>query len=278
MKTHCIVLATSILVGASAISPHGLYAQSNSRPTVSVPDFKNTVTGVWWWQGTVAFDLAAALANELQATGDLQVVERQNIQQVLSEQELAELGIVKPSTKAAKKGEMTGAQYIVLGTITSYDSNVESNSSGNGIGFLGFGGRKESMTTKDYVAIDIRIVDSTTGEIVAARTVEGRASNTVEQNQQSGSLLPLAGLGIGLAPNMGRTGVALTSAAGTLNFDSSSSSSNRTPAAKAIRAAFVEVSDYVSCVLVKKDGCEVKYQQQDQKRRDRTRGVLQLDN
>jgi hypothetical protein len=40
---------------------------------VSVPDFKNTVTQTWWWQGPVAADLAAALANELQATGTLQL-------------------------------------------------------------------------------------------------------------------------------------------------------------------------------------------------------------
>jgi len=38
-----------------------------------------------------------ALANELQATGDLQEVERRNLRQVLSEQELAELGIVDQS-------------------------------------------------------------------------------------------------------------------------------------------------------------------------------------
>ena len=61
-----------------------------SRPTVSVPAFKNTVTQpTWWWQGPVADDLAAALANELQGTGALQVVERRQLKDVLSEQELA---------------------------------------------------------------------------------------------------------------------------------------------------------------------------------------------
>ena len=48
-------------------------ARPSSRPTVSVPDFKNSVTQrTWWWQGPVATDLAAALANELQASGSLQ--------------------------------------------------------------------------------------------------------------------------------------------------------------------------------------------------------------
>jgi hypothetical protein len=51
-----------------------------TKPTVSVPEFKNTVTQpTWWWQGSVAQDLAATLANELSATGDIQVVERSNL-------------------------------------------------------------------------------------------------------------------------------------------------------------------------------------------------------
>jgi curli biogenesis system outer membrane secretion channel CsgG len=50
----------------------------------------------------VATNLAHALANELQATGELQVVERQNVGAVLSEQEMAELGLVRKGSNAAR--------------------------------------------------------------------------------------------------------------------------------------------------------------------------------
>jgi curli biogenesis system outer membrane secretion channel CsgG len=249
----------------------------SSRPTVSVPDFKNTVTQTWWWQGPVAADLAAALANELQATGTLQVVERSNVGAVLSEQEMAELGIVRRDGNAARKGQMTGARYIVLGTVTSYDSNVEEKGSGSSFGLLGFGKSQQKVETKDYVAIDIRVVDSTTGEVVGSRTVEGRASNVAEAKGSGFSLLPVAGAALLLAPNMGRTGQVVTGAAGTLNFGSSSSEAQRTPAAKAIRAALVEASDYVSCVLVPRGDCQARFAARDQERRTRTRGVLQLE-
>jgi len=167
--------------------------RSAGRPTVSVPNFKNTVTQqAWWWQGPVAEDLAAMLANELAAEGDLQVVERSNLKDVLSEQELTDLGIVRQSPNAAQRGQMTGARYIVLGTVSSYDSNVENTSSGSNFGLLGFGTKKQQVETKDYVAIDIRVVDSTTGEVVGRRTVEGRATSTAEAREQGGSLLPLA--------------------------------------------------------------------------------------
>jgi len=144
---------------------------------VSVPNFKNTVTQqAWWWQGPVAEDLAAMLANELAAEGDLQVVERSNLKDVLSEQELTDLGIVRQSPNAAQRGQMTGARYIVLGTVSSYDSNVENTSSGSNFGLLGFGTKKQQVETKDYVAIDIRVVDSTTGEVVGTPH-RGRASH-----------------------------------------------------------------------------------------------------
>jgi curli biogenesis system outer membrane secretion channel CsgG len=91
------------------------------------------------------------------------------------------------------------------------------------------------------------------------------------------SLLPVAGLALWLAPNMGRTGQALTGAAGTLNFGSNNSQAQRTPAAKAIRAALVDASDYGSWVLVPQGDCLARFEQQDRERRQRTRGVLQLE-
>ena len=116
------------------------------RPTISVPEFKNTITGNWWWQGPVAQDLAHALANEIAASGDVTVVERRNIDQVLSEQELANLGIVrKDSASAARRGELKGARYIILGTLSSYDSTTNEESSGSSFGFLGFGNRKKNI-------------------------------------------------------------------------------------------------------------------------------------
>jgi curli biogenesis system outer membrane secretion channel CsgG len=275
-------LARHVALGAVLVGfPPAALAQSRPpvpRPTVSVPAFKNTVTQpTWWWQGPVAEDLAAALANELQGTGALQVVERKQLKDVLSEQELAELGIVKKGPDAARKGQMRGARYIVLGTVTSYETNVEQKQSGSSFGLLGFGKQNQQLETKDYVAIDIRVVDSTTGEVVGSRTVEGRASNTASASSSGVNLLPAAGLALWMAPNMGRTGQALTGAAGTLNFGSNQAQAQRTPAGKAIRAALIDASEYVSCVLVPQGDCLARFEQQDQERRQRTRGVLQLD-
>lgn len=284
-----LTLAAGSLVGTVAAPPGPaqatLLAQApgspratpSARPTVSVPEFKNTVNQAWWWQGPVAEDLAAALANELQATGTLQVVERNQVRQVLSEQELAELGIVRQGPNAAQSGQMTGARYIVLGTVTSYESNVSSQGSGSSMRLLGFGGGSERLETQDYVAIDVRVVDSTTGEIIGARTVEGRATSTAESRSSGVNLAPAAGLVLWGARGLTPAGQAAVGAAGTFSYNTSSSEAQRTPVGQALRAALVDASDYVSCVLVPTGNCLARFEAQEQRRRERTRSVLQLD-
>ena len=276
-RTGWSLMALVLAAGTSTGLGLPALAQPRGLPTVSVPDFKNNVTGTWWWQGPVAQDLSSALANELAAAGDLKVVERRQLGQVLSEQELAELGIVrKASPTAAQKGQMTGARYIVLGTVTSYDTATNVESKGSGMGFLGFGGSKQTTVTKDYVAIDIRVVDSTTGEIVGSRTVEGRASNSVEQRSSGGSLAPAA-LILGATVPMSSAGYAATAAGATFNFSNNSTTANRTPAAKAIRAALIEASGYVSCLLMPKGDCMAAFNAKDQQRRQNTLGTLKLE-
>lgn len=275
-STRTAVLLGLALSLGSSLAPALAQVQSGGRPTVSVPEFKNTVNQSWWWSGPVAQDLSAALANELQAGGGVQVVERRNLQAVLSEQELAELGIVRQGPEAAQSGQMTGARFIVLGTVSSYESNVETKTSGGGMSILGIGGRREQAETVDYVAIDIRVVDSTTGEVVGFRTVEGTARSTAESRQQGVNLLPAAGLTI-LGVPMSRGGQALVGAAGTFRYDSSTSETQRTPVGKALRAALVDASDYVNCVLAPQGNCMERFEAQDQRRRQRTRSVLDLD-
>jgi len=272
------LLAPAAPARAQAPYPGGASSSGAPRPTVSVPDFKNTVTpSTWWWQGPVATDLAHALANELQSTGSVQVVERQNVGAVLSEQELAELGLVRKGPNAARKGQMTGARYIVLGTVTSFDSTVSSKGNSSNFGLLGVGNNKQQLETQDYVAIDVRVVDSSTGEVVGSRTVEGRSSNVAAAQQKGVSLLPAAAGALLLFPNMGRTGQVLTGAAGTLNFGNTSSEMQRTPPAKALRAALIDASQYVACVLTPRDNCLARYAALDQQRRERTGGVLRLE-
>jgi curli biogenesis system outer membrane secretion channel CsgG len=246
-----IALATVTL----SLSLGSVSAFAQEKITISVPEFKNEATW-WWWNGNTSSQLADALSNELTSTGKFTVVERQKLDAVLSEQELAELGLVRKET-AAKKGEITGAKYIILGKVTSYEDGVESKSSGAGIsgirvGPFSFGGGNRQNKQKAYIAIDLRVVDSTTSEVVYARTIEGRA--TSESERSSGSV--------------GFRGV---------NIGGDQASSNKAPVGKALRAGLIEITNYLSCVMVDKDNCVAEYEQKEQRRRENTQDILELE-
>ncbi len=218
------------------------FAAGDGRPSIGVAEFKNE-SGAGWWRGGVGWELSGMLSNELSSSGDFRVVERNKLQNVLEEQNLAASGRIAPGT-GAKIGKVTGAQYLVMGTVTSYEENTSD--TGGGLSFRGIGlGGKSSEA---YLAVDVRVVDTTTGEISYSRTIEGRSK------------------GGGLSVGVFRGG-----------FGGSLAHEEKTPAGKAIRAALVEITDYLDCVMVKRDGCEAEYRGKEQHRRDSNKKALKLD-
>ncbi len=241
---------------AFSISGGGLTTLAQEKLTISVPEFKNT-NSWWWWRGNTSRELADALSNELTSTGNFTIVERQKLDQVLSEQELAELGLVRPET-APETGNLTGAKYIILGRVTSYEEGVSRESRGGRVGGFNIGpinlGSTSNRSTKKqaYIAIDLRVVDTTTAEVVYSRTVEGRAT---DQSQSLSGGFSILGLGM----------------------SGDQQTSNKAPVGKALRAALIEITDYLNCVMVVQGSCLAEFEAKEERRRDNTRGVLELD-
>jgi curli biogenesis system outer membrane secretion channel CsgG len=217
-------------------------AAQASGPVMAVNDFENNVTGIYWWHGGVGRDLAGMLTNELASTSSFQMVERARLDAILDEQDLGSSGRVDPSS-AAKVGKMVGAEYLVTGTVTAYE---ESGGKGGGIGFRGIrvGGKKQET----YLAVDIRVVNTTTGVVEFTRTVEGRSEAK----------------GVSLGLNRGGFGGALEK-------------EQNTPAGKAIRALVVETSDYLKCAMVTKGSCMAEFEAKEQRRRDGLKDSVKLD-
>lgn len=225
-----------------ALAADAAMAQGGGKPVVAVAEFKNE-SGAGWWRGGVGWELSGMLSNELAATGDFKVVERSKIEDVLSEQNLAASGRVSAGT-GAKIGKLTGAQYLIAGTVTAYEEDTASTGGGISFGGVALGGKSE----KAYLAVDLRVINATTGEIEFVRTIEGNAK------------------GGGMTIGVFRGG-----------FGGALSQENKTPAGKAIRAALVEITDYLSCVMVQQDNCINEYDAKESRRREKTRGALDLD-
>jgi curli biogenesis system outer membrane secretion channel CsgG len=218
------------------------FAAGDGKPAIGVAEFKND-TAASWWGGGVGWDLSSMLSNELSSSGDFRVVERQKLQNVLEEQNMAASGRVSPGT-GAKIGKLTGAQYLVMGTVSAYQENTSS--TGGGLSFKGIGlGGKQSEA---YMAIDLRVVNTTTGDVEFSRTVEGRSKSS------------------GVSVGVYRGG-----------FGGNLAHEENTPAGKAIRAALVEASEYLDCAMVKRDGCMDEYNAKEQKRRQGDKKALKLD-
>ncbi|MFW6001407.1 MAG: CsgG/HfaB family protein [Halanaerobium sp.] len=66
-------------------------------------------------------------------------------------------------------GEMTGANYIIEGSITEYQ--VDRSTGGVGLNIGGVGGNREYA--KATTAVDIRLLDSTTGEVIWSESLKG---------------------------------------------------------------------------------------------------------
>jgi len=215
---------------------------AEKKPVMAVNDFKNE-TSAGWWYGGAGRDLADMLTNELAGTGKFKMVEREKLAAVLDEQDLADSGRVAKKT-GAKIGKLTGAQYIVTGALSAFEENTRG--TGGGVSFRGIsvGGKKEDA----YLAIDLRVIDTTTGEIEFTRTVEARASSG------------------GLAVGVYRGG-----------FGGNLGKYEKTPTGKAIRAVMMEISEYLSCAMVDQGDCMAEYQAKEGARREKTKKSIKLD-
>ena len=218
-------------------------ALAASKPVIGVNEFRNTATGVYWWGGGVGWELSGMLTNELANTGKFSMVERKKLAPVLREQDLAASGRIAKGT-GAKTGELIGAQYLVNATVTAFERNVQN--TGGGISFKGIsiGGKKDSA----YIAVDLRIVNTTTGAVDYARTVEARSG------------------GMGLNLGLFRGG-----------FGGRLKNEKKTPAGKAIRAVIVEIADYLVCAMVTQGGCLAEFDAKEEKRRSSLKDKIKLD-
>lgn len=129
-------------------------------------------TGQGWYSGAIGEGMADQLATALFQSNRFILLERQTLNDVLFEQDLASGGRVSQQT-AAPTGQIEGAELLVTGAVTEFQGNT----SGGG-GFMGgILGAVSAGFSKTHMAIDVRIIDTKTSRIVAATSVEGEATD-----------------------------------------------------------------------------------------------------
>ncbi|MEX2542969.1 MAG: CsgG/HfaB family protein [Trueperaceae bacterium] len=152
------------------------------RFVIAVPDFSVTAGAVKVGRVDLSDEgeqfyrelgsgVADIFLTEAFRSGRFRITERSQLDAVLREQNLALSGRLDPDT-AADLGRITGAELIVLGSLTEFAIDT----TGGGGRVLGiFGGTTETVTAR--ATVDIRLVDSVTAEVLAI----GHATSEVSQ-------------------------------------------------------------------------------------------------
>ena len=151
------------------------------RPTIAVLGF-DYGTIQRWWSGNedIGEGISDMIVDELVNDGSFRVIERKRLDAILAEQNLAQTDRADPSAKTlAAIGKLLGAKYLVTGSVTKFGTEQSSKRFGGGVFGSKYGvGDVGTAKGKANVAITTRIIDTTTGEIMASAKGEGTSKRS----------------------------------------------------------------------------------------------------
>ncbi len=117
--------------------------------------------------------IADMLVTSLVESNKFIVIERNELNQIMKEQGLGMSGAVTPQS-AAKVGSLLGVELIITGSVSEFGTKKDK--IGGGLSDLGGFNLGVSTETARSV-VDIRLVNTNTGEIITAKTAEGEESS-----------------------------------------------------------------------------------------------------
>jgi len=144
-----------------------LLAQGGLRYTIQVRKFENQAG--WRAQWDLGDAWGAVLTDSLQQTGKFIVLAEQDMRlEAMDEQDFAASGRTAGGKKAPATGQMTPAQMIIKGAITSFDDGT--GGGGTGASYKGIGVRFKGK--KARIGGVVYVVDTTTAQVMASHKFE----------------------------------------------------------------------------------------------------------
>lgn len=171
-RSTTITLIFSIAI-ALVISAAGSPAVQAGKPRVAVIDFDSDEQNFWsHWRNhkhEVEFEVNALFMNELVKSGQFTVIERQRLDAILQEQGLSLSGQVSAGS-AVSAGKLLGVDYMLTGRITKFG---ERQVGGQAAWHIAMSAKKKTLEG----GLSVRLINTTTGEIVFADEATGEDSN-----------------------------------------------------------------------------------------------------
>ena len=156
-------------------------AAAQSKPRVAVLSFeyegvRSAAAAALKADQDIGAGVADLVIQELVAGGHFAMVERTRLDAVLKEQNFSNSDRADPTT-AARIGRVLGVAAIVVGSVTQF-AVQETTGGGGSLGRFTRGvlNGVERNNSKAVVAVQARLVDTSTGEIMTAATATGEAT------------------------------------------------------------------------------------------------------
>ncbi|MGZ2372025.1 CsgG/HfaB family protein [Ancylomarina sp. YFZ004] len=138
--------------------------QIKKRIAVFVFEDKTDKSWRWWNNKGVGNGVSDMLTTALVKSGNYRVIERMELDKILNEQDFGQTGRITAQS-AAKVGQVLGVELAVMGSVSEF--GYKKGETGGAIKGIGIGVSSQSAT----VGIDVRMVNTSTGEIVTAENV-----------------------------------------------------------------------------------------------------------
>src|SRR5271155_3834834 len=182
-----LVMGSTFLVAQQAAQPPAqpAAAPSGIRHKVAVLDFNYATVmsasqAVFGTNVDIGKGISDMLINELVNNGTYRVIERNQIDKILNEQNFSNSNRADATT-AAKIGHILGVDAVITGDITQFGRDDENKNYGGavvGAWTHGAFGGVNKHEAKAVVAITVRMVDATSGEILASVTGKGESTRS----------------------------------------------------------------------------------------------------
>jgi len=159
--------------GTQAMPPY-----NGPRARISIANFDIKAAKAY---GEIGTGLREMLVTALVNSNRFRVLERQVLDAVMQEQQLGASGAAAPGQSGAQRGQIRISDIIITAAVTEFEPQA----SGGGGGF-GIGGRTGGALVgallggamnKAHMALDIRIIDTSTSEVLSATRVQGQATD-----------------------------------------------------------------------------------------------------
>ncbi len=172
----CATEPTAQVDNDAGVAPLPLYSGPKAR--VAVADFDVKAAKA---TGEIGSGLREMLVTALVNSSRFSVLERQQLGAVMQEQELSASGAAQQGAGGPQRGKIKTADIIITAAVTEFEPAASGGAAGIGGGGSVasgvLGGLLGAAMNKAHMALDIRIVDTSTSEVLASTRVQGQASD-----------------------------------------------------------------------------------------------------